>query len=198
MNIDLRETQEIIESSKEQIFLQGKTHSGKRAKPRRGQVFYCHLGVGVGSEFQKRRPCVVLSNTISNINTSVIVVAPITHTQKNYPVFVPIADKFDSNGDVILSGYVDLSSIRSVSSFRLAGLVCMLDSAEMKLIDEAVARHLDLMHYFNALVKTINDREKYIDILNGVLSDLRDKTGAKTNQELLATFEALLSKCRDF
>jgi len=69
MNIILSETQNIIDATKEQIFLQGKTHTGNHAKPRRGQVFYCHLGVGVGSEFQ------------------------ITHTQKNYPVFVPITDK---------------------------------------------------------------------------------------------------------
>ena len=128
MDINLHETQNIIDATKEQIYLQGKTHTGKCAKPRRGQVFNCYLGVGVGSEFQKRRPCIVLSNTVSNINTSVVVVAPITHTHKNYPVFVPIEERRDTNGTVVLSGYADLSNVRAISSYRLAGLVCELSS----------------------------------------------------------------------
>jgi len=194
MNIILSETQNIIDATKEQIFLQGKTHTGNHAKPRRGQVFYCHLGVGVGSEFQKRRPCVVLSNTVSNINTSVIVVAPITHTQKNYPVFVPITDKYGTDGTVILKGYADLSNIRAVSSYRLAGLICELEGNEIKKIDAAVARHLDLMHHYNALVNAAEDKEKYVETLSNVLNTLKDMTGTKTNKELVEAVEKLVGK----
>lgn len=193
MDIDLLETQNIIDSTKEQIYLQGKTHTGKRAKPRRGQVFNCLLGVGVGSEFQKRRPCVVLSNNVSNINASVIVVAPITHTHKDYPVFVPINEKYDPNGVVILNGYADLSSIRAISSYRLAGYICDLDNEELKLIDAAVARHLDIMHHYNALVKTLEDKEKHIEILSGALSSLRDMTGTENNKDLIEAVENLIS-----
>ena len=145
MYIDLHETQSIIEATKEQIYLQGKTHAGKRAKPRRGQVFNCHLGVGVGSEFQKRRPCVVISNTISNINTSIIVVVPITSTERDYPVFVKVKDILDTAGTIILNGYADVSAIRSISSYRLAGFICDLDNEDMKKIDIALANHLDIV-----------------------------------------------------
>ena len=193
MNIDLLETQGIIESSKEQVYLQGKSHTGNRAKPRRGQVFNCLLGVGVGSEFQKRRPCVVLSNTVNNINSSVIVIAPITHTQKDYPVFVPINEKRDPNGTVILSGFADMSNIRAISSYRLAGFVCELDRDEMNLIDAAAARHLDLMRHYNAIVKVSEDREKYITALTDVLSKLRDITGTGSNDELLDAVKKLIS-----
>ena len=192
MNIDLYETQNIIDSAKEQVFLQGKTHTGNRAKPRRGQVFNCHLGIGVGSEFQKRRPCVVLSNTVSNINTSVIVVAPITHTRKNYPIFVSITDKHDKNNAVILSGFADLSNVRAISSYRLDGLICELDNEEIKQIDAAMARHLDLMHHYNTLMKAAEDKEKHIDILNDVLRKLRDITNTGNNQELVSAVEQLI------
>ena len=194
MNINLQETQTIIEATKEQIFLQGKTHTGKHAKPRRGQVFNCLLGVGVGSEFQKKRPCVVLSNTVSNINTSVIVVAPITHTHKTYPVFVPISEKRDSNGTVILSGYADLSGLRSVSSYRLAGLVCELDGADLKQIDAAMARHLDLMQYYNTLVKAAEDREKHVVALSGILEKLRVLTETDNNDKLMEAVEKLIAE----
>ena len=192
MDIDLKETQDIIESTKEQIFLQGKTHTSNRAKPRRGQVFHCLLGVGVGSEFQKKRPCVVISNSVSNINASVIVVAPITHTKKGYPVFVPINDKHDNNGTVILSGYADVSNIRAVSSFRLAGYICDLDSEELKAIDTAAARHLDLMRHYNSVVNILENREKYIETLSDVLSNLRELTGTEDNKELVAKVEMLI------
>ena len=192
MNVNLHETQNIIDSTKEQIYLQGKTHTGNHAKPRRGQVFNCHLGVGVGSEFQKRRPCVVLSNTVSNINTSVIVVAPITHTQKSYPVFVQITEKHDANGTIILAGCTDLSSIRAISSYRLAGFICELDSSEMKKIDAALAQHLDLMRHYNTLLKSAEDKKKHVDALNNVLRKLRDMTNSESNQELIEAVERLI------
>ena len=78
------------------------------------------------------------------------------------------------------------------SSYRLAGLVCDLDSGEMKLIDAAIARHLDLMHHYNTLVKVIEDKEKHVDALNDILEKLRNITGTVTNQELLEVVEQLI------
>jgi mRNA interferase MazF len=194
MNIDLQETQNIIDATKEQIFLQGKTHMGGYAKPRRGQVFHCHLGVGVGSEFQKRRPCVILSNAINNMNSTVVIVAPITHTQKNIPVCVPITEKCDANGLVILDGCANLSGLRAVSSYRLAGLICELDKTEMKQIDAAIAKHLDIIHHYNTLLKIVEDNKKHSDILDSVLSNLRKITGTKNNIELTEVIQALVKK----
>jgi mRNA interferase MazF len=194
MNIDLQETQNIIDSTKEQIFLQGKTHSDSHATPARGQVFNCHLGVGVGSEFQKRRPCVVLSNAVNNMNNSVIVVAPVTHTQKELPVCVKIADKRNIQGEIILDGCVNLSGLRAVSSYRLAGKICELDAAEMKMVDAALARHLDLMRYYNTLTNINNDKSKHINAINDFLFKLRNITGARDNKELLETVRKLIER----
>jgi mRNA interferase MazF len=194
MHIDLTETQNIIDATKEQIFLQGKTHTGNRAKPKRGQVFYCHLGVGVGSEFQKRRPCVVLSNTTSNLYTSIVIVAPITHTEKKYPAFVPIENKLNANNEIILSGFVDLSSLRAVSSYRLSGHICKLSGNELNLIDTAIARHLDIMRHYDAIINVAEDKDKHIATFSSVLNKLKDITETKTNQELVDVVEKLFSK----
>ncbi|MDR1322401.1 MAG: type II toxin-antitoxin system PemK/MazF family toxin [Gracilibacteraceae bacterium] len=194
MNIDLQETQNIIDATKEQIYLQGKTHTGNRAKPRRGQVFNCHFGVGVGSEFQKRRPCVILSNEINNINSAVVIVAPITHTQKSMPICVQIADKFDANGTAILDGCANLAGLRAVSSYRLAGFICELDNNEMKQIDAAIAKHLDVIHHYNTLLKVIEDDKRHVSALNSVLEELRGITGAPNNKELVEAVRALFGK----
>ena len=194
MNIDLQETQNIIDSAKEQVYLQGKTHTGNRAKPRRGQVFNCHLGVGVGSEFQKRRPCVVLSNNVNNVNNSVVIVAPITHTQKDLPICVPIADKHGADGSLILNGFANLSGLRSVSSYRLAGMICELENEEMNKIDAAIARHLDIMRHYSTLQSVIQDNKDHIERLNSVLERLCEMTGAKNNKDLISTVESMITQ----
>ena len=194
MNIDLQETQNIIDSTKEQVYLQGKTHISSHAKPRRGQVFDCHLGVGVGSEFQKRRPCVVLSNNVNNVNNSVVIVAPITHTQKDLPICVPIADKHGADGSLILNGCANLSGLRSVSSYRLAGMICELENEEMNRIDAAVARHLDIMRHYSTLQSVIEDDKDHIAQLNSVLERLCEMTGAKNNKDLISTVESIIAE----
>jgi len=194
VNIDLYETQNIIDSTKEQVYLQGKTHTGNRAKPRRGQVFNCHLGVGVGSEFQKRRPCVVLSNNVNNVNNSIVIVAPITHTEKDLPICVPIADKHGADGSLVLNGSANLSSMRSVSSYRLAGLICELKNEEMDKIDAAIARQLDIMRHYSTLQSVIQDNKDHIERLNSVLERLCEMTGTKNNKDLIATVESLIAQ----
>jgi mRNA interferase MazF len=157
-------------------------------------VFHCHFGVGVGSEFQKRRPCVVLSNSINNMNNSVVVVAPITHTQKDLPICVPIADKRNADGNVILDGCANLSGLRSVSSYRLAGLICELEKSEMDKIDAAIARHLDVIRHYNTLLAIIQDDKDHIEKLNTVLNKLREVTGAVNNMGLLEAVKKLVAE----
>ena len=86
------------------------------------------------------------------------------------------------------------SIVRAVSSYRLAGFICELESGEIKQIDAAMARHLDLMHHYNTLVKAIEDKEKHVDTLNDVLGKLRDITGTGSNQDLIDAVEHLVSE----
>lgn len=61
--------------------------------------------MGVGSEIQKNRPCVVIQNDIGYIRSSVITVIPISHTCKQHlNCFVQIAEKHDADNNIILNG----------------------------------------------------------------------------------------------
>ena len=57
-----------------------------------------------------------------------------------------------------------------------------------------MARHLDLMHYYNALIQAAEDREKYVETLVGILNKIRTITGTKTNQELVEMVERLIAE----
>ena len=45
----------------------------------RGQVYFCELGEGAGSEENKERPCIIIQNNLGNKNSGNIIVAPITN-----------------------------------------------------------------------------------------------------------------------
>ena len=198
MKIETKEVQTILEWTKDQIYLHATTFCGAHAKPKRGQVFRCKFGVGIGSELQKIRPAVVISEHINNQNSEIIIVAPITHTQKNLPCIVGIGQKQDGAGNPILDGYVNVSAMRSLSSFRLCGYICDLDKSEMASVDLSVARHLDLLHHYASAQRIIEDKENYISSLNTLLSKLRDLTGVSDNKALLAQIEALVGNSGEY
>lgn len=60
MNIDLTKTQQYLEWLKNKLYLNAIATSAKNRIVYRGQVYRCNLGVGIGSEECKERPCVVL------------------------------------------------------------------------------------------------------------------------------------------
>ena len=194
MNIDTKDVQTIMEWTKDQVYLHASSINGKHAKSKRGQVFRCKFGVGVGSELQKIRPAVVISEYINNQNSEIIVVAPITHTQKNLPSILSITQKLDSTGKTILDGCVNVSAIRSLSAFRLCGYICDLDKDEMAAVDTALARHLDLLHHYASIKRTIKDKEDHINRLNGLLADIRNVAGVTDNKDLLNVIKALVKK----
>ena len=60
MNIDLTKTQQYLEWLKNKLYLNAIAPSAKNRIIYRGQVYRCNLGIGVGSEECKERPCVIL------------------------------------------------------------------------------------------------------------------------------------------
>jgi mRNA interferase MazF len=56
--------------------------------PKRGEIWVVNLDPTVGSEISKKRPAVIISNDINNVNADTVTVIPVTSsTQKIYPCF---------------------------------------------------------------------------------------------------------------
>ena len=130
----------------------------------RGQVYRCNLGVGIGSEECKERPCVVLQYNSAN-RTSNTLVAPITHTTSTLPIVVPIAEKKDSSGKLILDGNVLLGNITCVSKARLSHYITDLSTDEMKAVDKAISLSLGINHHYQTLQNMYADKLQYIEKL---------------------------------
>ncbi len=175
INIDLAKTQIYLEWLKTKLFLDTKANSAKNRVIKRGEVYRCFLGQNIGSEECKERPCVVLQYDAGNSKSPNTIVAPITHSTSILPIVIPISDKLDSAGNVILDGNVLLGNIICVSKARLGVYITDLSPNEMKSVDEAIAISLDVKRHYDKLNNMYNDKLQYIDKLKSKISALEEK-----------------------
>lgn len=192
MNIDLAKTQQHIEWLKEKLYLNAIATSAKNRIIYRGQVYRCKLGIGIGSEESKERPCVILQYNSANRTSPNTLVAPITHTTSTLPIVVSISDKIDASGKVILDGNVLLGNITCVSKARLGDYITELSSVEMKAVDEAISISLGINHYYQALQNSYKDKLQYIEKLKETRSKFQSDLNMKQAQ--IDELQILLNK----
>src|SRR5438309_8893786 len=106
--------------------------------PKGGEIYWVNLDPTVGSEINKTRPALVVSNDSGNEYSQRIIVAPITSSAKKvYPfeVKLEIAAK---------EGKVLLDQLRSIDKQRLSKKLSVLDYETMQLVNKALKIALDL------------------------------------------------------
>uniref|UniRef100_N1ZQX8 mRNA interferase MazF n=1 Tax=Eubacterium plexicaudatum ASF492 TaxID=1235802 RepID=N1ZQX8_9FIRM len=192
--IDLTKTQQYLEWFKNKLYLNAIATSAKNRIVYRGQVYRCNLGVGIGSEECKERPCVVLQYNSANRTSPNTLVAPITHTTSTLPIVVPIAEKKDSSGKLILDGNVLLGNITCVSKARLSDYITDLSADEMKAVDKAISLSLGINHHYQTLQNMYDDKLQYIEKLKSNRTLLQTDLDSKQRQldkfqELLDTYQ---------
>lgn len=162
MNIELENAEKFIDWLKTKSRLNSiSTNAGARFV-KRGQVYWCHFGINIGSEMSKitPRPAIIVQNYIGNLKSPNTIVVPVTHDSGTLPCLVPLSPIVDqTTGETILDGQANTANIVCVSKARLGDLIATLSSFDMKKVDESMAQTLELMHYQKDL------KEKY-DKLN--------------------------------
>ena len=100
---------------------------------KKGDVVWVEYDPSIGTEIQKKRPSVVLSNDVVNKNHTRILVAPITSkVNKVYPFEYEIVDTSKVTGKVMLD------QMRFIDRMRLGSKVTTLADAELLPIQEIV------------------------------------------------------------
>lgn len=108
----------------------------------RGSIYLANLDPVVGSEINKIRPVVVISNDINNRFSNTITVLPITsNTSKIFPFEV-----FLKAGYAILSkdSKVKTDQVRTIVKSRLIKEVGVLSDDIVTLIEDALKIHLSI------------------------------------------------------
>jgi mRNA interferase MazF len=108
------------------------------AVPHRGDVYWVALDPTLGTEIQKTRPGVVLSNDSCNRFGMRVVVVPVTG---NVGPLYPGEAEIEVRGK---PSRVLGDQLRSVDKARLRGKICSLTRDELSAVEEAVRITLDL------------------------------------------------------
>lgn len=175
MAIEMNKVQKMLEWLKTKLYLNTLSEKAKSRKVKRGQVYRCNFGCGVGSEMQKERPAVIIQNNAANDNSSNTIVVPITHNTSPLPCMANITPKIDTDGNIILDGQVNVSNIMCVSKARLGDYVCTLSKSNMKLIDSTIAKTIGLMKHYTDLHKRLDDKLDYIERLKDERNSAQDE-----------------------
>ena len=115
---------------------------------KRGQVYRCNFGCGIGSEMQKERPALIIQNNVANSRSDNTIVIPIIHDNSTLPCVANITPQIDSMGTTILDDQAITSNIMCVSKARLKDYICSLPMTDMKKIDKAIVKTVGLFSYY--------------------------------------------------
>jgi len=106
--------------------------------PRRGEIWWVSLDPTLGSEINKTRPCLVLSNNIINERRRTVIVMPLsTSPQPHPPLLMPLVC-----GDRSTVAVID--QIRAVSKERLQQRLAVASIEDLECIEDALKEILAL------------------------------------------------------
>jgi len=200
MDVSLARIQKILDWMKAQIYLDATANNAKKRMVKRGQVYRCNFGCGIGSEMQKDRPAVVIQNDPSNKSSGNTIVIPITHDQAKLSCMAPITTQYDSNGQILLDGQANTSNLMCVSKARLGDYICDLPTSDMRLIDEALAKTTDLMKHYADMKSKYTDKLQYIEQIKkarnesqDMLACIRTELNVSTNTDIIDAIKRLQS-----
>lgn len=203
MNIDLTKVQKYLEWMKTKLYLDTISQSTKGKDVKRGEVYWCHFGINIGSEMSKEteRPCVIVQNDIANIKSPNTIVIPITHDTGKLPCLVAINTLYNADGTIKLDGNVNTSNIICISKARLINKIDVLTPLEIKNIDISIAKQIDLMSYYSKINKQLISKDQYILQLKNqrnkaqdTIRDIKMKLNANSDEDIMKKIEDIIDK----
>lgn len=110
---------------------------------RRGEIYYADLGPTIGSEINKRRPVLIVSNEANNRAASTVTILPITsNVSRIYPFEIPLSPR---DSGLPRPSKAQAQQIRTISKERIRGdAVARLGAISMRKAADAMRLHLDL------------------------------------------------------
>jgi mRNA interferase MazF len=103
------------------------------ASPQRGEVWYCNLDPTKGHEQAGKRPVLVMSvDDFNSGQADLVVVLPITGTERGIPWHVPIKA---GEGGLKKQSFVLVEMVRSVSKSRLANRLGKVSPATLRQVE---------------------------------------------------------------
>ena len=134
----------------------------------RGEIWYMSYGQTTGSEMQKARPVVIVSNETRNEHSPVVTVLPITSKDKKpLPTHVPVPATQE-----LVHGIIMAEQITTTSKMRLMNYVGEVDEKTLREIDKAICVQCAIER---KQVQEASDKDVLIDKLRDELLTAQNK-----------------------
>lgn len=114
---------------------------------RRGDLYWADLAPVIGSESNKTRPVVIVSNDAANRaaerrRAGVVTIVPVTSsTDRVFPFQVPLAG---AECGLPSDSKAQAEQVRTVATERLRGRIGFVPAERMRQLDDAIRLHLAL------------------------------------------------------
>lgn len=106
--------------------------------PARGEIWWVHLDLTLGSEINKTRPCLIVTTNVLNERRRTVVVIPLSSSpQANPPLMVPLTCLGKAAVAVV-------DQVRAVSKDRIDKRIGLVNAEELAGVEEALRIVLDL------------------------------------------------------
>lgn len=161
MLIELEQVQRMMDWIRKKLYLETIVSKARTRLVKRGQVYKCDFGRGIGSEMGKERPAIIVQNDIGNQHSGNTIVIPVTHNSHQSPCIISLTPILTNEGEILLDGQANASNITCVSKARLGDFITTLSADDMKKIDEAMAKSLGIMSYYANMKKKLNNKIEY-------------------------------------
>jgi mRNA interferase MazF len=117
-----------------------------REFPKRGEIYLVCLDPTIGSEINKSRPALIISNDINNDRAPTVTVIPITsNTEKTYPFETLIASR---ESGLSKKSKAKCNQIRTIDKLRLQNLIGKITPEELEYVEKALLIHLGISYSF--------------------------------------------------
>lgn len=122
---------------------------GLKKYPERGEIYLVCLDPTIGSEINKTRPALIISNDISNQAAQTVTVIPITSSTKKVYPFETLLSSQESG--LPKSSKAKCNQIRTIDKKRLLQSLGKVSKKELKEIEDSLSIHLG-MYFDNNIV----------------------------------------------
>lgn len=120
---------------------------GLTKHPERGEIYLVCLDPTIGSEMNKTRPALIISNDINNQAAQTVTVIPITSsTEKIYP-FETLLSSQDSG--LHSNSKAKCNQIRTIDKKRLVKSIGKVSTKKIKEVEDSLLIHLGMYFYDN-------------------------------------------------
>ena len=104
----------------------------------RGTVIWVDLTDAVPPEMGKRRPAVIVSNSIQNLSLDSVVAIPLSSRAPEIP---PLRIKVQASG-LKTAGYAVVPGIRQLKKSRILSMAGKVKDVDLETLDEAIRAYL--------------------------------------------------------